>query len=411
MYFQQNYILFPTLILAALGSKLFYGHWFFFIFISLFIVDWKKVLSKEIFLLVFFLLSLYGAYFYEHKEIIHNTNQIVNIFAEIAMISISYLLGTKIQRGLSPKNLSVERQLFYLLYSFFIAYTLVILYSYIMLPQDHPLTTTGMHIIMDPGSQNYDGKVISTHIAYNLSLMVMLIPFLIFFFKSFKDRHFTITEKLFLGMLALTSLILAIQMGRRLAILLLIITSIYMSIIVLVKITRRFNLYQIIFTIISIIILFGIIYYVVTDSAINGTMRNRGFADSRYKFWLLGLQCMMKHPWGGGDLIPLIKSVNPRAHNTWIDIGKSYGILAFVSSIIFFLYHLKYFFFIIVNEKISLFMKNLILIITLGLFANMMVEPIFHTSKSYFFYIIFFMGFLKYYAELFENNSLEEKIK
>ena len=396
------YLYATTLFFFLLGSQQLISRWFIFIFLALFLINWKKLFSIEVISLILFIFSLYGVYAYNHREIFDNYSLTMEVAKKATMILIVYMLGVSL-RGVSRNNLSDERKIFYLLYAFFIAYAIVIIYSYFMLPQQHPLTGHGMQVSYKALYVFY-GMVNSTHIAYFLSMVSALLPFLLIYSKAFRERKFNFLELLILYFLAIFSLYLAMQMGRRLTIYIVILIFVLMGVKAVWLTLKKHNIYWALSLLIGVCLVFAVGYYLLSDSLMAKRILAGGLADKRYEWWIQGLRYMIEYPWGGAAAIPS-HGQNPYVHNTWIDIGKGYGILAFLSLIIFYILHFKYYYRILSDKKISDFMKSLILIITLVLFLNMLIEPIFKTEQSYFFYSIFFLGFVKAYADLYTGST------
>jgi len=396
------YLYATILFFFLLGSQQLISHWFIFIFIALFLINWKKVFSIEVISLILFIFSLYGVYAYNHREIFDNYSLTMEVVKKAIMIFIVYMLGVSL-RGVSRNNLSDERNIFYLVYAFFIAYAIMIIYSYFMLPQQHPLTGHGMQVSYRALYVFY-GMVNSTHIAYFLSMVSALLPFLLIYSKAFRERKFNFLELLILYFLAIFSLYLAMQMGRRLTIYMVILIFVLMGARAVWLTLKKHNIYWALSLLIGVCLTFAVGYYLLSDSLMAKRILAGGLADKRYEWWIQGLQYMIEYPWGGAAAIPS-HGENPYVHNTWIDIGKGHGILAFLSLIIFYILHFKYYYRILSDKKISDFMKSLVLIVTLVLFLNMLIEPIFKTEQSYFFYSIFFLGFVKAYADLYIGST------
>lgn len=404
----QSYLMMMIIVLVLLGSHIFVHYLWIFILPIVFLIDWKKKLPLEVYLLLFFLISLYGIYIHENsREILGSFQLASGVVVEIVMIFLLYMMA--IHPKISEKTLlSNEKKLFYLLYGFFIAYIIGIIYSYYFLPQFHPLRRAGFSVFYTYANDPFvgsDGKIRVTLVAYYLSAIVALVPFLVFNYKSFRERKFIPLELFLLVGMGLFSLYLASNMGRRMTVLLLLLVFIYIVTLSLITIIREYGKYKFFIALVIVIILFSVgYYYLIETSAIKRVRIHGGFIDPRYVYWFRGLECIYDYPFGGAANIPVINGIDPNAHNLWINIGKSFGIFAFIGSIVFYFIHFKYLIRIILNKSISMFMKNLILILTLVLFANMMVESIFYTEKTYFFYSIFFLGFLKLYSDSFSHN-------
>lgn len=193
-------------------------------------------------------------------------------------------------------------------------------------------------------------------------------------------------------------------MGRRLTLYIVLLIFLFMGAKAVWQILKNRSLYWTLSLLVGLMLVFAIGYYFMSDTLIIKRILTAGLADKRYEWWLQGLRYMVEYPWGGAANIPS-HGQNPYVHNTWIDIGKGYGIFAFLSLIIFYLLHFKYYYRILIDKKISGFMTSLILIISLVLFLNMLIEPIFKTEQSYFFYSIFFLGFVKAYSDLYTGNT------
>lgn len=409
----QSYFMIITMVLVLLGSHIFVHYLWVFILPILFLIDWKKKLPFEFFLLLFFLISLYSVYLHENsREIFESFQLSSSVVIEIVMILLLYMMA--IHPKISDKTIaSNEKKLFYLLFGFFIAYIFGIIYSYYFLPQYHPLRRAGFSVFYTYSNDLFvgdDGKIRVTLVAYYLSAIVALMPFLLFYYKSFRERKFIPLELFLLLGMGLFSLYLASNMGRRITVLLLLLIFLYVGTLTLITTAKEYGKYKFLIALIIVIILFSVgYYYLIETNAIKRVRIHGGFIDSRYLYWFRGLECIYNYPFGGAANIPVINGIDPNAHNLWINIGKNYGLFAFIGSILFYLTHLKYLVRIILNKSISIFMKNLLIIISIVLVANLMVESIFYTEKTYFFYSIFFLGFLKYYSDLYTTSKIQKK--
>lgn len=407
-YLKDNlYIYALSAYMFLLGSHLLVHYLWIFILPALLLIDWKKKFPIEIYFLFFFLISLYGVYIYGHRGIFHDSKWSMGVIVEIVMIFLVYLLG------ISPKKIDKiivisDKKTFYLLYGFFIAYVLGIVYSYYFLPQNNPLTSFGFRVFYTKAHDLHlhkDGQLTVTLVAYFLSFLIAILPLILFNLKKLRRKKFTYIELLLILSLGIFSMYIAFGLGRRLSLLILILFLLYFAIYSIYNITKRYDIYySLSILVITILMAFFVYYIFIQDSYLIVSIKYKGYADPRYNYWFIGLKDMWKYPFGGADKLPVF-SINPRAHNTWIDIGKSFGIIAFITSILFYIIHIKYFIKIILNKNISLFIKNITLTIAFVLFANMMVEPIFHTEKSLFFYSLFFLGFMKFYSDTFSDTE------
>ncbi len=437
---RESNIYYVSLFLFLLGSQLLINRWLIFVFLALFLVDRSKIFTKEIGVLCLFLLSSYGLLLFRHPEIFSNYSAMVGLAKEAAMVFLVYLMGLSL-RGFSRGNASDEKKIFYLLYAFFIAYGLAALYSYITVPGNIrwpsttvitmlssndllitiPVTTALESRISPTGFWIYyaikgmphthaDGSYAVTIVAYFLSELVALLPLLLFGFMSFRKRKFSFVELVILGTLGAFSLFFAIETGRRLTLLIFIALTVYFTFRAVQSMFKKEKTYYsiVIILVTLAILVFG--YHLIQESTLMKRIDSRGFSDQRMTYWLIGLKHMWQFPWGGGGAIPIFHGNDPLAHNTWINIGKSYGVLAFVTFIAFFTMHIRYLIRIMHNKKISTFMKNIIAILSFVLFANMMVESTFNVDKSYFFYVIFFPWVPKVLFEPSGQRKHTEKI-
>lgn len=392
------YLPLATLFFFLLGSQLLVNFWLVFILFSLFLIDWKRLFSIEVGVLALFLFSLYGGLAYRDQAIAVHLQEAVMVF-------VVYLLGLSL-RGVSTNETLDEKKLFYLLYAFFFAYILAILYSYLALPQDMPLKTWGMQVYYRRGHEGIlinDGKLLSSIIAYFLTMAAAMLPLLIFNFKAFIERKFTLFELFFIGAAGIFSLYLATEMGRRTTIFILLLISLFMVAKIVYVILKRHNIYWALSFFAGTILVFIVGYYLVADTLAVKRILVRGLGDPRYGWWMDGLRYAIKYPWGGGENI-VIQGQYIYAYNLWVDIGKSYGIFALLSLVAFHLLHIKYFYRIFHHKEISSFMKNLIFIIALVIVTYFIIEPVYQSEKSYFFYTIFLLGFIKAYSELYTTT-------
>ena len=297
--------------------------------------------------------------------------------------------------------------------AFFIAYVLLLLYSYIVLPLDNPLTREGMYVCFQNEYKRLnvnDGNLISTIIAYYLTFTVIILPFILFYFKEFRERKFSYFELLFLLGIASFALYLSTEMGRRTVLLLLLLTFLYLGVSVIANKFKARNYYYILFVVIILILFAAIAYYLFADTMAGKRLISSAIMqDRRFQFWLPGLQAMIDYPFGGGNSVYVAQDMK-LAHNTWIDIGKDFGIIPFVAAIVFFLVHLFHLIRIMLNKTLDSFIKHIFVIFFMCFFAILMIEPVFTSDKTFFFYIIFYLGLLKNYATLLQNNEKEKSI-
>jgi len=237
------------------------------------------------------------------------------------MVLVMYLLGSSIHPYSSIKSsLLSEKRVFYLLFVFFIAYTLSIAYSYFFIPQDAHLypdkvVPNGMHVWFQNEYKRlhvHEGRLISTIIAYYLTFTAILFPFLFFKFKTFRERKFYYVEWLFLVLLSLFALYISNIMGRRTVLFLFVLIFLYFASLIIVK-------------------------YMI--------------------YWIPGLKAMLAYPFGGAHEISVAQGMK-LAHNTWIDIGKDYGIIPFVTFVLFCIMHVPYILKVLFSHSVSHFIKH-----------------------------------------------------
>ncbi len=426
------YLSATTLFFLLLGSQIFVNHWFAFIFFALFLINWKKIFSSEVLVLSIFLLAIFASHIYIHIHygVFGNEDSLIGIIVELLMLFTVYLLGVSL-KGVSTNSLSDERKLFYLLYSFFIAYTLVVVYSYFAFPlENKSIGKYGMHLyytaIESLKHIHRSNQLLApTIVAYGLTMMVTIIPFVLFDSKAFKVRGFKLSELLFLGLVSFSALYFSILMGRRITILILLLVLFFVALKIFIKSTdtKRIRFILLLLTLLASLSL--ILYYFRDSISLFERIKNEGFGDSsRFLLWSQGWNTMMEYPWGGGGF-KIIYAINGRTHyyghDAWLDIGKRFGIIPSAFMVLFWLLHIRYFIRILKNEKISSYMKSIIFVITLALFANWLIEAIPLTHRSFFFYTIFFLGFLKAFSDLYSeklpsqtqgiSNNLEETTK
>ncbi len=399
------YLPLATLFLFLLGSQLLVNHWLPFIFLSLFLIDRKKIFTPEAGVLLLFIFALYGGMIYRDFDTLSGAGSMTAVLQEAIMVFVVYMVGASL-RGLAPGDLLDERRLLYLLYAFFFAYNLAILYSYFALPQDNPLKTWGMQVYYKrDGEFIHEGKLLSSIIAYFLSTTAVILPLLIFNFKAFLERRFTAFELLMIGAFGTFSLYLATEMGRRITIYALLIITLFMVAKIVLAILKKHNIYWALSFIAGVIFVLFVGYYLTADSLAMKRIFVRGLTDPRYGWWLDGLRYAFEYPWGGGEKI-IIWGQYTYAHNFWIDIGKSYGILALISLVVFHLLHVKYFYRIFTQPKISNFVRLLFFIIAFVILTYFTIEPVYQSDRSYFFYTLFFVGVVRGYWELYSALNL-----
>lgn len=407
----RSRIVFLLIYLFLLGSHCCDYSLYLFASATLFFIQKQQIRSKEVAVLSLFILSLYITWIFMDKQLFYDVNTAIRLFSQGALIWVMYPLGASIAPLLSKEKLSAERVIFYILFIFFIAYTLSIAYSYMTIPQDQHLfpdkvVPNGMHVWFENEYSRLhvlDGRLISTIIAYYLTFMAVLFPLLVFCFQAFRERKFSYFEMIVLLCLSLFAIYISNEMGRRTVLLLLGISFVYI-------VTAKLTLYQkhsnrkiFLLALVAAMIVAGAGYYLFMDTPAMQRMMQKGLSDSRFGFWLPALEAMWHYPFGGGHGV-FVGHHMKLAHNTWIDIGKDFGIIPFVLFLIFSLMHIPYLMRIAFSRHISHFLKHQIMIIAVSLFAIMMIEPVFTSDKTFFAYGVFFLGFVKHLSTI-EDES------
>jgi hypothetical protein len=379
--------------LILLGLHLFDYTPFAFVAASLFLIDWREVWTKETGIVILFLLSVYVTWFFLDHHIIENQWCIghgILLFSGYALglsINVPYLKDTPYE----------EKIIFYLLFGFFFAYMVSLLYSYITLPSASALNREGMYVFFQNEYKRLhinDGNLISTIIAYYLSFSVVLLPLVLFHFKMLLSKKFHIVELFLFILNALFALYLANAMQRRIVVLLLIVVFCYFAVLLLLNHLRSMSLRKLFSTLLIIVFSLSAGYYLMHDSeAVKRLVSTDLLHVRRFGFWLPGLQAMLDHPWGGGHGVFVGHNMR-LAHNTWIDIGKDFGLIPFILSIILFGVHSVKLFQIISNRNVDRIYKDIFIIIFLCFFVIMMIEPVFTSDKTFIFYLMFYFGFL-----------------
>ncbi|SFV63533.1 hypothetical protein MNB_SV-6-633 [hydrothermal vent metagenome] len=375
-------------------------------------IDYKKIFSLEFATLLLFIISLYGVYLNEHRDAFHVPAWIGGVISEVLLMSFFYLVGNSIFTKHHHTDIG-DKKIFYLLYSFFIAYGIGILYSYFGFDANDKLSNYGFRVYYATQGLHFhtDGKIAVTIVSYLSSAMIVLMAMILLSFKSFRERRFSYLELLLMFAIGGVLLWISLGTGRRLAILLVIIASAWFYLQLLYKVYKDYRWY---YTLIILFVTIGLLfagYHSLQDTlAFKRAVSHHGFTDQRASWWLKGLKYIWQYPWGGADHIVVYKLHETKVHNTWIDIGKSYGLLAFVFGVIFYLMHIRYLYRILRSKEVSMFIKNIILLISFILFFNMMIEHIFDSSKEFILYSIFFLGFLKSYSDFVVKSSIKSAI-
>jgi hypothetical protein len=369
-----------------------------FVAASLFLIDWWKVWSKETGIVILFLLSVYVTWFLLDHHIVENQWRIGH---GILLFS-GYAMGLSIDVSRLRDTAYKEKIIFYLLFAFFFAYMASLLYSYITLPSASALNREGMYVFFQNEYKRLhvnDGNLVSTVIAYYLSFSVVLLPFILFHFKTLLVKKFHIIELFLFMLVALFALYLANAMQRRIVVFLLIVVFCYFAILLFFNHLRTKSYRKIFSTLFIIIFSLSAGYYLMHDSeAMKRLVSTNLLHIRRFGFWLPGLQVIIDHPWGGGHGVFVGHNMH-LAHNTWIDIGKDFGLIPFILSIVLFGMYFGKLFQIMGSQRVDRILKDLLAIIFLCFFVILMIEPVFTSDKTFIFYLMFYFGFLNRFSQ------------
>ena len=409
------YLPLTTLFFFILGSQILVNHWLIFILFSIFLIDLRRIKSVETYILLFFLFSLFASHLYIHSHygVYGNEDTLRGIVNELLMILVVYLLGLSL-RGEAGK-IPDDRRLTYLLFSFFIGYTLAVIYSYFAFPvENSSIGKYGMHLyytaVESAKHIHHSNRLLApTIVAYGLTMMVLIIPFILFDSKALKRSGFKIIEILFWLLVALSALYFATLMGRRITIFLLLFIVVIFGIKTFWQSDQKAKIRISLWSLALLALLAVTLYTFRNDISLFERIQHEGLGDSsRVLLWKQGWHYMIEYPWGGAGF-KLIHAINGRphfyGHDAWLDIGKRFGVIPAALMVLFWLLHLRYLFRIVKNSQVSQYMKSIILVLSMAFFANWFVEPIPLSSRSFFFVTIFFLGFLKAYSDLAANEA------
>ena len=112
--------------------------------------------------------------------------------------------------------------------------------------------------------------------------------------------------------------------------------------------------------------------------------------DPRIKAWSQALQGVYKNPSGGKQTLLSLKY----AHNIWLDVGYTAGIVPFVILIIFTLITIKYYLDIINSSYVSMYSKYLVTTMLSAFLLTFMVEPVMEANYLFFGAFCLFSGIL-----------------
>ena len=405
------YLQWTTLFLFLLGSQILVNHWLVFIFFAFFLIDWRKFSALEVYILLLFLLSIFASHLYikYHYGTYGNEDTLRGIINELTMILMMYLLGLSLRWDSAKQKQAPEKKITYLLFGFFIAYTLIVIYSYFAFPlENHTIGKYGMHLYYNAIESikhiHHSNRLLAPTIAaYSLTMMVLIIPFILFDTKNLKKIGFKSAELLMWLLIAFSALYFATLMGRRITIFVLLAVVLFLFVKSFISGSKKEKTRISILFISILILTVSVLYHYRADISLLERIRHEGVGDSsRVALWKQGWHTMMEYPWGGGGFVK-VYAIDGRphfyGHDAWLDIGKRFGIIPAILMVLFWLLHIHYVVKIARSRQIGTYMKSIILILFATLFANWFIEPIPLSSRSFFFYTIFFLGFMKAFSD------------
>jgi len=390
-YFSTNqYFIMLLGLLLLIGSHLLDYYPWILIAVAIFIIDFRYVKKWETILLLLFISSVVITWYLLDHSILYNTR----LLGHFTLIFVMYVIG--LNMPINQTNLTVpsSRAIFYFLFIFFIGYIFSLIYSYSFIEQHNPLNYLGMHVCFQNEynrTQVNGGLLISTILTYYLTFIAVLLPFILMYFKTFKKNGFHSIELILLLALSLFSIFLVAEMGRRTTIVLFVAIFIYLFFYKLIENRKELNLKIFVSSIVLIVGLAAVAYYFLQDTSMIEKLARRGFHDRRYGFWIQGMHIMLDYPFGGGHDV-VMSNYTKLAHNTWIGIGKDLGIIPFILFVCLsfvFIYHIIR---ILLNKTISVFVKHIVMIISIVLFTILMIESVLNSDKTFFTYILFLLG-------------------
>jgi len=391
---ERYYFLFIFAFLLLLGwHGLDYSLYFFALF-GLFFVDKKILFTRDTIIFFIFIGSVYVTWVFLDTNLLHYWIYTLRLFSQGVLVFVMYLIGRSIpvfQKGYNVKIL------FYLLFVFFIAYVLSIGYSYFVFPENRHLSSLGMLVWFQNEYKRLHvngGHLISTIIAYYLTFAAMIVPILVLKYNKMLKVGFNHFELLFLLAVSVFALFIAGEMGRRTVLVLTILSFLILILWDIKEYLSTFDAKKFIFWGLALTIILVVGYYFMHDTPAIKKLFRVGLHDKRFSWWLSGIKAMMDYPWGGGHGVFLAHNMK-LTHNTWIDIGKDFGILPFLSFILVSMLSLYYAARLLFFSSLKNLNKQLIILMTITMFAIMMIEPVFTSDKTFFAYISFFYGLLK----------------
>ena len=115
-YYSFTVILF----LLVLGSHHLNYYPQFFIILALFLVDRRKFYSKEVLILVTFLVSIYATLLFLDRDILYDLDKFVKVSSQFLMLFLAYMLGLSLRYIPFSKGISNQKFIFYIFFGFFL---------------------------------------------------------------------------------------------------------------------------------------------------------------------------------------------------------------------------------------------------------------------------------------------------
>ncbi len=391
------YISTLLILLSLIGTRLFdYSLWIIIIPL-IFFIDLKKLKDISFVILSLMIISIYIIWYHLDPSIIYNFR-----FLHGILIIVIYAVSLSIPlNNISKNNLSLIITL--IIFMTIFSYILSIMYSYFFIHQDKILNSWGMHVCFENEYHRLHinkGRLISTVIAYFLTFSVIFASIVLIGYRSIVRQNYLGYILIAIAVIfGLFSLYVADLMGRRTVLILFLLTWIYFILKIVIKLfisaLKQKNYLQIISAILIILIGIVMAYYLNIDSpAMKRILSGNIFNDHRFSYWFPGIKAMIQYPLGGGHSIFVAKGMK-LAHNTWIDIGKDFGVIPFIFSITWFLMQIYYIIILIKLKNIELYIKEMVIIFSVAIFAILSIEPVFTSDKIFFAFVVFFFGIVK----------------
>lgn len=403
----NGYIVSLLIFMAILGSHLFDDKVYILVLLSLFLIDWRSLEYKMLLLPGAFLLSVAVTWISIDHRVLSEFEFGLNVISRLSLIAALYLMGLSvvayIEREKKTDNIHMW---FYILSIFIFAYVVILFISYFALKQDTPLSSWGMHVLFPNEYKRLNvnsGRLISTIIAYYLTVAIAFFVFVLTFLDKLKKRAFYWWEITLIIIIGLGALYFASVMDRRAPFVILL-----LAIVVVILARVREILYSKKNLAVALIILAAIVLSVYmfsgsveSNGGISRLLNSNLFDDKRFSWWGIGLKAMIDFPVGGGHGV-MVAHHTKLAHNTWIDIGKDFGVLPFLLFLLLTLQYVYFLYKIVFFSGLDILIRILLVMVPLSIFPILMIEPVFTSDKTFIAYLFFHIGIVsKIYYERF----------